>query len=253
MRWLNLRRGELDARDRRTPVLVPVAATEQHGEHLPLGTDSIVIEAILDRLDVSFGDCLLIAPTLTVGCSAHHMAFPGTLTLSHETFRLWVADVVESIVAHGFNRIVLLNSHGGNSAICSVLGEQLGQRHARAEILTASWWTVAASRLKKLQDGPLGSVGHACEFETSIIQSVAPQTVDMSSAVDDGIQHRPASMHFDMLHGPAASCYRPFDKLSGSGVFGSPSLASAEKGERVLAETAEALHELISEFWPDFA
>ena len=67
MRWSTLRRGELDARDRRTPVVVPVAATEQHGEHLPLGTDSITIEALLERLDATFDDRLLIAPTLTVG------------------------------------------------------------------------------------------------------------------------------------------------------------------------------------------
>ncbi len=253
MRWSNLRRGELDVRDRGTPVVVPVAATEQHGEHLPLGTDSITIDAILDRLDATFDDRLLIAPTLTVGCSEHHMVFPGTLTLTHDTFRRWVADIVDSITRHGFNRIVLLNSHGGNSAICSVLGEQLGQRHNGTEILVTSWWTAAAARLKKLQDGPLGSVGHACEFETSILQAVAPKMVDMSAAVDDGIQHSPKSMHFDMLHGPAASCYRPFDKLSKSGVFGSPSLASAEKGQQVLAETVAALHELIAEFWPDFA
>jgi creatinine amidohydrolase len=253
MRWSSLRRGELDARDRGTPVVVPVAATEQHGEHLPLGTDSIALEAILDRLDATFDDRLLIAPTLTVGCSEHHMAFPGTLTLTHETFRRWVADVVESIVRNGFNRILLLNGHGGNSAMCAVLGEQLGQRHGHIEIIVTAWWTAAASRLKKLQDGPVGSVGHACEFETSILRAVAPEMVDMSLAEDDGIQHRPESMHFDMLHGPAASCYRPFDKLSRMGVFGKPSLASAEKGERVLAETIAALHELITEFWPDFA
>ena len=60
-------------------------------------------------------------------------------------------------------------------------------------------------------------------------------------------------MHFDMLHGPAASCYRPFDKLSKTGVFGKPSLASAEKGQRVLDEITAALHDLITEFWPDFA
>jgi creatinine amidohydrolase len=253
MRWSSLRRGELDAHDRGTPVVVPVAATEQHGEHLPLGTDSMTIEAIVDRLDAAFDNRLLIAPTLTVGCSEHHMAFPGTLTLTHETFGHWVADVVESIVRNGFKRILLLNSHGGNSAMCAVLGERLGQRHRDVEIIVTSWWTAAASRLRPLQEGPVGSVGHACEFESSILQAIAPQRVDMSLAADDGIQHACESMHFDMLRGPAATCYRPFDKLSRTGVFGKPSLASAEKGERVLAETTAALHDLIADFWPDFA
>ncbi len=253
MRWHNLRRSELDALDRRTPVVVPVAATEQHGAHLPLGTDTIIIEAVVDRLDAAFDGRLLIAPTLAVGCSEHHMAFPGTLTLGHETFRRWVVDVVESVVRHGFRRILLLNSHGGNSAICGVLGEQRGQKHPEAEILVTSWFSPCASRLKHLQDGPLGSVGHACEFETSILQAVRPEIVDMASAEDDGIQHRVEAMHFDLLHAAAASCYRPFDKLSKTGVFGSPSLASAEKGERVLAEAVAALHDLIGRFWMDFA
>ncbi|MBN2291705.1 MAG: creatininase family protein, partial [Pirellulales bacterium] len=233
-------------------VIVPVAATEQHGKHLPVGTDSMTVEVILHRLETSFDGRLLIVPTLTVGCSEHHMSFPGTLTLSHETFRRWVADVVDSIARNGFRRIVLLNSHGGNSAICAVLGEQLGQRYPQIEILVTTWWSAAAERLRKIQDGSLGSVGHACEFETSIIQAIAPDRVDISAQVDDGIQHPPESMHFDMLHGPAASCYRPFDKLSRTGVFGSPSLASAEKGERILTETIAALRELITEFWSDW-
>jgi creatinine amidohydrolase len=252
MRWSELRRGELEAFDRRTPVIVPVSATEQHGSHLPLGTDAMILEAIVTRLDASFDGRLLLAPPLAVGCSEHHMVFPGTLTLSHETFRRWVTDVVDSIVRQGFKRVLLLNSHGGNSAICAVLGEQLGQKHPDAEILVTNWWTAAAARLKSLQEGPLGSAGHACEFETSIILAVSPQSADMDAAADDGIQPREPSMHFDMLHGPAASCYRPFDKQTRSGVFGKPSLASAEKGERILAETVAALHELIGGFWRDF-
>ncbi len=251
MRWSDLRRGELDAFDRRTPVVVPVSATEQHGRHLPLGTDSIILDAVVAWLDASFDGRLLIAPPLSVGCSGHHMAFPGTLTLSHETFRRWVVDVVDSVVHHGFKHVLLLNGHGGNSAICAVLGEQLGQKHPGAEILVTNWWTPAIAKLKNIQEGPLGSVGHACEFETSIIQAVLPQRVDMAEAEDDGIQHRLGSLHFDLVHAPSASCYRPFDKLSRSGVFGKPSLASPEKGERILAATVALLHELIAGFWPD--
>ena len=106
-------------------------------------------------------------------------------------------------------------------------------------------------RLKKLQQGPIGSVGHACEFETSILLAIAPELVDMSLAEDGGIQHRAQSMWFDMLHGPAATCYRPFDILSENGAFGKPSLASVEKGRQILDEVTAALHELIGDFWPN--
>jgi creatinine amidohydrolase len=253
MNWSTLRRGELDAIDRRTPVVLPVGATEQHGGHLPLGTDSMILDAILERLDALFHGRLLILPGQQVGLSAHHMTFPGTLTLTHETLRCCVNDLADSVIRHGFRRLVLLNGHGGNQSMLAVLGEQIGQHWPDVECLVVNWWSPAVERLKPLQEGPLGSVGHACEFETSILQAIAPELVDMSLAEDDGIQHRVDSMWFDLLHGPAATCYRPFHVLSRSGAFGKPSLASAEKGRRILDEATAALHELLAGFWPDFA
>ena len=252
MKWSHLRRGQLDAIDRRTPVVLPVAATEQHGEHLPLGTDRMITEAVLGRLDAALDDRLLILPTQHVGCSEHHMKFPGSLTLTHETFAAWAAEVVDSVARHGFKRVMVLNGHGGNRSICAVLGEQIGHRHPDVECLIATWWTAAVQRLKEIQEGPIGSVGHACEFETSVIQAVAPELVDMSLAVDGGPEPRTESMRFDLLHSPVASFYQPFDVLSPSGVFGNPSLASPEKGRRILDVTVEALRKLITEFWPDF-
>jgi creatinine amidohydrolase len=249
MHWAKLRRGQVDALDRRTPVILPVAAVEQHGEHLPLGTDSMITEAVCDRLDQALDRRLIILPTQQVGCSEHHMAFVGSLTLSHETFRRAVFDVAESVIRHGFTRLLVLNGHGGNQAINGVIGEQIGQRFAHVECLVANWWTAAAKRLKPLQEGPFGSVGHACEFETSVLLAIAPELVDMTQARDDGMQHRVASLAFDMFRAPAASCYRPFDKLSHNGVFGMPSLASAEKGLQVLQETVASLAELITNFW----
>lgn len=253
MDWSMLRRERLDAVDRRTPIILPVGATEQHGRHLPLGTDSMILDAILRRVDASFHGRLLLLPCQQIGMSEHHMAYPGTLTLAHETLRRDVMDIVDSVVRHDFRRILLLNGHGGNQAIFGVLGEQIGQRWPKVECMVANWWGPAAERLREFQEGPLGSVGHACEFETSIMLAVAPELVDMSLAEDDGIQHRVESMAFDLLHGPAATCYRPFEELSRSGVFGRPSLASAEKGRRILDEVVGALHELIAGFWPDFA
>jgi creatinine amidohydrolase len=252
MNWSTLQREGLDAIDRRTPVILPVGATEQHGRHLPLGTDAMIGDAIVQKLDGLFDGRLLILPSQRIGVSEHHMKFPGTLTLTHETLRRCVSDLADSVIRHGFRRLVLLNSHGGNQSILGVLGEQIPQRWPGVECLVANWWSAAAERLKKLQEGPIGSVGHACEFETSLMLAIAPELVDMTLAEDDGVQHRVPSMWFDLLRGPAATCYRPFEVLSPSGVFGKPSLASAEKGQRILDEATAALHELIAGFWPDF-
>jgi len=251
MQWSQLRRHQLDAMSRQTPVVLPVAATEQHGKHLPFNTDCVIGEAIARRTDELLDDGLLILPTQQIGCSEHHMRFVGSLTLTHETFRRCVTDTVDSVIRHGFHRVLILNSHGGNQAINGVLGEQLGQTYPNVEILVTSWWQAANAVLRPIQEGPPGSVGHACEFETSVMLAVAPDLVDMSLAEDDGIQHRVESMHFDLMHGAAASCYRPFDVLSGNGVYGKPSLASEEKGQRILEAAATAIQTLIAEFWPD--
>lgn len=252
MHWAQLRQGQLDAMSRKTPVLLPVAATEQHGEHLPLNTDCLILEAIVRELDRVVDDRLLILPTQQVGCSEHHMALPGSLTLSHETFRRAVTEVADSVVRHGFKRVMILNGHGGNHAIDAVLGEQLGQRYPQVQTLVADWWTVAAKRIKPMQEGSLGSVGHACEFETSLMLAIAPQLVNLDAAEDGGIQHHVESMWFDAFQGPVAACYRPFHVLSHNGVYGRPSLASEKKGRRLLEATVESLKELIVEFWPDW-
>jgi creatinine amidohydrolase len=96
-------------------VVVPLGSTEQHGMHLPLGTDAILGEAIGDRVARALGNALL-APGLLIGCSEHHMDFAGSLTLSKETFSAVVADVCRSLAHHGFGHIALIPTHGGNFA-----------------------------------------------------------------------------------------------------------------------------------------
>ena len=181
------------------------------------------------------------------------MNIPGSLTLKHETFRRVVIDVAESAMRHGFKRIAIVNCHGGNQAINGVIGEQIGQQHPDVECMVLNWSGPAREKLKALQDGPIGSVGHACEFETSLIQVIAPELVDLEAAAKDdgGIQHRVKSMWFDLFQSPVAQCYRPFDVLSETGAWGKPSLASEEKGQKILDLCVDALKELIVEFWPE--
>jgi len=248
---MQLRRGQLDAFDRRTPVILPTAAVEQHGEHLPLGTDCMIARAILDRLDKVMHHRFLVLPTQQVACSEHHMGFPGSLTISHETYRRSVMEAVVSATRHGFQRIMILNSHGGNQAINAVLGEQIGQLYPDVECLIANWWTISSPRTQSISEGGMLSTGHACEFETSILLQIAPELVDMTQAEDGGIAHRTESMRFDMFQRGLASSYRPYHELSHNGVYGKPSLASAEKGQRILEAAVVSIQELIESFWED--
>ncbi|MEM9659005.1 MAG: creatininase family protein, partial [Planctomycetota bacterium] len=102
MYWQELTRPGLETFDRNTPVILPVAAIEQHGPHLPLATDRIINEHLCGALDQAAGDQVLILPTMPVGCSRHHMDFVGTLTLTHETFITVAKETLECVASHGF-------------------------------------------------------------------------------------------------------------------------------------------------------
>src|SRR5262245_60882672 len=114
MYWQDLASPEFDAIDHATPVVLPVAAVEQHGPHLPLATDRMIGEYFAERLNARLGSSVLILPTVAVGCSDHHMNFSGSLTLRHETFLSVCHEYLASAHSHGFRNFMVLNSHGGN-------------------------------------------------------------------------------------------------------------------------------------------
>jgi creatinine amidohydrolase len=178
------------------------------------------------------------------------MAFPGTLTLQHETFEGVILEVLDSMVRQGFRRFLILNSHGGNQAIGGVIAEKAAQRWTDTQVVFASWWRVAAERLKNLVEGEFPSVGHACEFETSLMLALHPDLVNMALAVDDGLPPRAKPLQHDLLSGPAAALAIPMHRLTQHGVYGRPTLAKAEKGRRILQETVAALRDLIVACWP---
>jgi creatinine amidohydrolase len=215
-----------------------------------VGTDSYIGEAIASALDRELEGRLLILPAQRLGCSEHHMAFPGTLTLQHETFEDVILDVLDSMVRQGFRRFLILNSHGGNQAIGGVIAEKAAHRWTDAQVVFTSWWRVAAEPLKNLVEGAFPSVGHACEFETSLMLALHPDLVNMALAVDDGLPPRAEPLQHDLLRGPAAALAIPMHRLTQHGVYGRPTLATAEKGRRILQETVAALRDLIVACWP---
>ncbi|QAY75667.1 creatininase family protein [Sphingosinicella sp. BN140058] len=234
MKWEELTSPRLGAIDRRTPVLLNIGAIEQHGGHLPLVTDALIGRHFTDRIDAELGEHVLVLPQIAVCCSRHHMAFPGTLTVRHETFLAYLTDMLEAVVAHGFTNIVLFNSHGGNLAIAQVVLEAFGNDHPEIEIFLLTWWKIAAEELAAIQESGFGGVGHACEFETSLVQLIAPHLIDEAAAVDQLPIHAHEWAAADMLQGARAAHHRTMHQLTaGTGTSGCPSLASPEKGRRI--------------------
>jgi creatinine amidohydrolase len=234
MNWELLTSAQLATVSRDLPVIMNIAAIEQHGPHLPLATDSLIGAHFLERLNELLPQDILVLPQVKVCCSAHHMDFDGTLTVRHETLLQYVIDILDSVFFHGFDRIVLLNSHGGNEAIGRVALEKWGASHPAARIFMLTWWRVAARELAAVQESPFGGVGHACEFETSLLQCFAPQLVAGDRIRDPALRPTFAWAENDMLNAPCGLLYRSMKEISGgSGVVGAPTYASAEKGLRI--------------------
>lgn len=247
MIWENLTSRQIAAVDRSTPVVLPMAAIEQHGPHLPLATDRLIIEHFCRVLDADLGRDVLILPTLSVGYSAHHMGFAGSLSLQHETFYRQAMDVLESALAHGFRNFVLFNGHGGNQAIGGVILEAFGGKHPECRVVFTSWWRLAGAELLDITETGPGGVGHACEFETSLVRVIAPELVDEEQVPERANTETPAWNGSDMLRGSRASLYRSLAEQTPTGVFGTPLAASLEKGHAITRVVVAALKPILAD------
>jgi len=233
MIWDELSSMKIGSLDKRIPVLLPLAATEQHGPHLPLATDRLIAEYFCRRLHQRLPDQVLILPTVSIGCSEHHMDFAGSLTLTHTTFMQQVTDILESVTAHGFTNLLLFNAHGGNLAIGKVIVESFGKRHPQCRVAMATWWQIAAEKLFELTETGAGGIGHACEFETSLMLVIAPELVDAAQIASGYPRPTLDWATADMLRGSKATLYATFRQMTENGVYGDPTAATRDKGEAI--------------------
>jgi creatinine amidohydrolase len=253
MRWEELGVPAIEALDRdRTILLLPLGAVEQHGRHLPVGTDTMIATAISHAAAEQVPGTVVLPPAW-YGISQHHMRFRGTVTLRPETMLALIEDIVGSIVAHGFRRVALVNGHGGNMGLIDVISAKLGHRHyGRARVVGLTYFQLASDAIAKLRRSRPGGMGHACEFETAMIQHMRPELVFMDKAQttypDPGSEY----VSTDLLGASLIGTYLDFADLSESGTLGDPSLASAEAGAKFYAAVVAELVRFIRDFsrWP---
>lgn len=253
MHWEELSVAEIEALNRDTVLLLPLGSVEQHGRHLPLGTDSMLAAAVSLEAAKRMSGRVAILPPPWYGLSQHHMRFAGTVTLRAETMMALVEDIAHSIVAHGFRRLVLVNGHGGNAGLLDVLSAKLGhQFYGQARVAGLTYFQLARDRIAKLRLSGVGGMGHACEFETAMMQQVRPDLVAMEKAKTTYPDTGSAYVSTDLLIGSPVCTYIDFGDLSESGTLGDPSLANPEAGVRFYDAVTDELVEFIEEFsrWP---
>lgn len=228
LNWADYRAPEMAACDpARTIAILPVAAVEQHGPHLPLGTDATIAEGMLDGLRRTVPDTLdiRILPVQAVGKSNEHLFAAGTLTLGAETaLRAWT-EIGLSVARAGVRKIVIVNSHGGNADLVSILARELRVRAGMLAV-KCSWGSFGTP--DGLFDAAEMTHGlHGGDVETSLMLAFAPDTVDMAAARDFR-----SSAETTALQPTGAPSYGWIaTDLNPDGVTGQAHLATAAKGQ----------------------
>src|SRR5919107_90758 len=182
------------AGEERVPV-VPIGTLEDHGYHLPIDTDVVLVEAVCRGAAERLPAETVLLPPIVHGYSPHHMDFPGTITINWDTFCRYCTDVALSLVRHGFERVLLVNGHGSNQNLVETAA-RLAMVEEPGSLVAASFYLVSersARVIEEVRDSDRGGMAHACELETSLYLHLQPEAVDMSEAVDERGVPAPAS------------------------------------------------------------
>ncbi len=210
-----------------TPVVFPIAALEQHGHHLPLYTDSFLLGEVIRRAKEPLARKVLFAPLTWLGNSDHHLDFAGTLSAAPRTYLDLLNGLAENFIQHGFKRLVFINGHGGNDVPGRQAVFELRQRHRERDdllFLIGTYWSLGTKPWETLPSLHQREMGHACEWETSMMLRITPNLVGDYGAAKPVEPGEPFT--------PASRGWITKDR-SEPGHIGWPHLASAEKGEHL--------------------
>jgi creatinine amidohydrolase len=226
-----------------TPVVVPIAALEQHGRHMPVFTDSMLLGEVVERAAKRLGERVLWTPLFWLGNSHHHLDFAGTLSASPRVYLDVLGDLLDNLITHGFRRLVLLNGHGGNIVPGQQVVFEARQRYRHRSdllLLSTTYWSLGGKPNEIDRSIEQTKMGHACEWETSMMLRIAPHLVgDLTQ-----VEAVPPGMGFE----PATRGWITKDR-SAPGHIGNPRLATAEKGEvlfRVFSDDVAAFLERVA-------
>lgn len=206
-------------------VVIPTGSLEQHGPHLPLFTDSLLATYVAEAVEQQLHEQVLLTPTLWLGASGHHLAFPGTLSASFEAYQEAILSTIRSLVPHGFWKFYLLNGHGGNTEPNGVAIRILKAESPNLLFGHSGYFSfIPESVLQEVLTGPLKTIRHACEAEASMMLHAHPELVRIDLLRDDGLAPEPAVRGM-VFH---------FDEMTEEGSLGYATYATAEKGKSLL-------------------
>ncbi len=228
--------------DRDKVILLPIGHTEQHGLHLPLAVDTIIIDAIAKTTAERVPARAFHMPVMPFGVSTHRPSFAGTMNAGGRVFEdFWLA-VIDALVGRGFRKFYLMSGHGGNGSFLVNIVKYAGERHRRIFCATASLHTsgpIGAAAIEKFRTSAIGGMGHAGELETSFLLHLRPDLCHMERVVDETEFVSTPSYFMDWIETGALVANPPWDDDTKTGAYGAGSQGTAEKGRLWLEAAIE--------------
>jgi len=223
-------------------ILIPVGHTEQHGFHLPLSVDTIIIEAIARGAVEKVPDQTYALPVMPYGVSTHRSSFAATMNAGGRAFEDFWLGVIDALSARGFDRFYFMSGHGGNMSFLVNVVKYAGERHRRIFCATAFLHTagrIGAAALEKYRSSQIGGMGHAGELETSYMLHLRPDLCRMERVVDETDFVSTPDYYMDWIEGGSLIANPPWDDDTKTGAYGAGSHAAAEKGRLWLEAAIE--------------
>jgi creatinine amidohydrolase len=251
-RWAELNTQDFAGLDpARTVAVLPLGATEQHGPHLPLSVDSVLVDGVVKAAltHLSAADPVLVLPTQTLGLSTEHTAFAGTLHLSPQTLiQVW-CDIGASVARAGVKKLLMFNAHGGNVGLMDVVARELRAQHGLI-VYSSSWYTLPldASVMGQFSATEHRFGIHAGEIETSMMLALSPERVNMAAAQNFASTSQDRAKQYAILgNGKSAKLGWHMQDYNPQGAAGNAAAATAAKGDALVHSAGEQLALLLKE------
>ncbi|RLG78342.1 MAG: hypothetical protein DRO14_00845 [Thermoprotei archaeon] len=233
--------------------ILPVGSIEQHGPHLPVGTDFLIADKVAEILTKKLNEKnipTIKLPPIPFGLSSMWQAYPGTVTLRYDTFAKLIIEVLTSVIAAGFSNILILNSHVGNSDLLRVAAREAVEHAGKGKVAVITIWEFIGDIINTLFETPFF---HADEAETSVALALGISLIREPVRSSDIFRVYNEKWHsLDLTRRPKAYVFRPESRtMHGPGAYGRPDKSSKEKGDVLVRELINRLVDFVNDFIED--
>ncbi len=249
MEWYHLTKNQFHSLQGKTIAAINFSSTEQHASHLPVGTDRIIGEEILAEAAKRAKSTVVVMPSVCYGYSPHHRFAQGYVTIAQKTLIDFCKDICRCVYENGFRSLAILNSHGGNMPALHCAVNEIGEEYENSfSVALFRYWELIVKEISEVRESAMGGMGHAGEFETSLMMHLHPELVASDLIKECPVAKGDPYYEPGLMGKKKYSTFVSFNKYNPDGNLGQPHLANPEKG-RVLFESAVRAVADFLDFW----